>query len=81
MINNNTVISSFDDKLTLLEWLKKTEKALTDSTLEGFNLNVVDGQLNASMVFADGTTIASNSVPLDAQQLTPITNAEIDILF
>ena len=82
MIKNDTIISSFDDRLTLLEWLKKTEKALADSTLEGFNLNVDEnGQLNATMTFADGTTISSNSVPLDAQQMTPITNAEIDILF
>lgn len=81
MIKNNTIISSFDDKLTLLEWLKKTEKALADSTLENLGLNVVERQLSVQMTFADGTTITSNSVPMDAQQLTPITNNEIDLLF
>lgn len=81
MIKNDTIISSFDEKITLLQWLKKTEKALTDSMLEGFNLNVVDGQLTASLVFADGTTTESNTIPLDAQQLIPITNSEIDLLF
>ena len=81
MIKNDTIISSFDDKMTLLQWLKNTEKALADSTLEDLGLNVVEGQLSLQMTFADGTTITSNSVPMDAQQLTPITNAEIDILF
>lgn len=81
MINNNTIISSFDDKMTLLQWLKKTEKALADSTLEGLGLNVLDGQLSVQITFADGTIVNSNSVPLDAQQLTAITNNEIDLLF
>lgn len=81
MIKNDTIISSFDDKMTLLQWLKKTEKALADSTLENLGLNVVERQLSVQMTFADGTTITSNSVPMDAQQLTPITNNEIDLLF
>lgn len=81
MIKNNTILSSFDDKITLLEWLKKTEKALTDSIVEDFNLSAVDGQLTASLVLADGSSITSNSVSLDAQQLIPITNNEIDLLF
>ncbi len=81
MIKNDTIISSFDDKMTLLQWLKKTEKALADSTLEDLGLNVVDGQLSVQMTFADGTIVSSNSVPMDAQQLTPITNNEIDLLF
>lgn len=81
MINNDTIMSSFDDKMTLLQWLKKTEKALADSTLEDLGLNVVEGQLSVQMTFADGTIVSSNSVPLDAQQLTAITNNEIDLLF
>lgn len=81
MIKNDTIVSSFDDKMTLLQWLKKTEKALADSTLENLGLNVVERQLSVQMTFADGTTITSNSVPMDAQQLTPITNNEIDLLF
>lgn len=81
MINKNTIISSFDDRLTLLEWLKKVEYALNQSMVDSFSLHVVDGQLSASLLFADGETLDSNSVPLDAQQFTPITNNEIDILF
>lgn len=81
MIKHETILSSFDDKLTLLQWLQKTEKALSESTLNNFVLTAENRQLTAALSFADGSIVTSNSVPLDAQELIPITTSEIDLLF
>ena len=61
MINWQSILSSFDDKPTLLEWLKKVQKALNESVLKtvtvsqkkSANINIIALSFN----FEDGTKI------------------------
>lgn len=75
MINDNTIISSFNDRPTLLEWLKKVEEALKDSTITGIEL--IDKGSNAyslQLSFEDGSNIETEPVTL----LQPIKSAAIE---
>ena len=63
MINDNTILSSFDDKPTLLEWLKKVEDALKTDTAK--TISVENPEPNTyvfKITFADGTTLSSGNV-------------------
>lgn len=63
MINYETILSAFDDKETLLKWLQKVEKALTDSTLTSVDcVNVDDSHIKFSFNFADGSKIDTPDV-------------------
>lgn len=63
MINYETILSAFDDKETLLKWLQKVEKALTDSTLTSVDcVNVDDSHIKFNFNFADGSTIDTPGV-------------------
>lgn len=63
MINYETILSAFDDKETLLKWLQKVEKALTDSTLTSVDcVNVDDAHIKFTFNFADGSTIDTPQV-------------------
>lgn len=63
MINYETILSAFDDKETLLKWLQKVEKALTDSTLTSVDcVNVDDAHIKFNFIFADGSTIDTPNV-------------------
>lgn len=63
MINYDTILSAFDDKETLLKWLQKVEKALTDSTLTSVDcVNVDDAHIKFTFNFADGSTIDTPQV-------------------
>lgn len=63
MINYETILSAFDDKETLLKWLQKVEKALTDSTLTSVDcVNVDDAYIKFTFNFADGSTIDTPEV-------------------
>lgn len=63
MINYETILSAFDDKETLLKWLQKVEKALTDSTLTSVDcVNVDDSHIKFIFNFADGSTIDTPNV-------------------
>lgn len=63
MINYETILSAFDDKETLLKWLQKVEKALTDSTLTSVDcVNVDDSYIKFTFNFADGSTIDTPQV-------------------
>ena len=63
MINYDTILSAFDDKETLLKWLQKVEKALTDSTLTSVDcVNVDDSHIKFTFNFADGSTIDTPNV-------------------
>ena len=63
MINYETILSAFDDKETLLKWLQKVEKALTDSTLTSVDcVNVDDSHIKFTFNFADGSTIDTPEV-------------------
>ena len=63
MINYDTILSAFDDKETLLKWLQKVEKALTDSTLTSVDcVNVDDSHIKFTFNFADGSAIDTPDV-------------------
>mgnify|MGYP007097188206 CR=1 FL=1 len=63
MINYDTILSAFDAKETLLKWLQKVEKALTDSTLTSVDcVNVDDSHIKFSFNFADGSKIDTPNV-------------------
>ena len=79
MINDNTIISSFNDRPTLLEWLKKVEDALKTDTATG--VSVENPSINAyvfKITFADGKTIASDTIQFpDSVKSVTIENGHI----
>lgn len=63
MINDNTILSSFNDRPTLLEWLKKVEEALKSDTATG--VSVENHSVNSyifKITFADGKSISSDTI-------------------
>ena len=65
MINYETILSSYDDKLTLMKWLQKVEQALLNSALASVEIH----QPNATtayftFVFADGSELDSPNLTL-----------------
>lgn len=63
MINDNTIVSSFNDRPTLLEWLKKVEEALKTDTATGVSVeNPSVNNYIFKITFADGKTIASDTI-------------------
>lgn len=63
MINDNTILSSFNDRPTLLEWLKKVEEALKTDTATG--VSVENPSVNSyifKITFADGKSISSDTI-------------------
>lgn len=76
MINYDTILSSFDDKLTLMQWLKKVEAALKDASAVSFKVNKKgDATLTFSIVFDDGSEIESD--PLTLEQGESVASAYI----
>lgn len=76
MINDNTILSSFNDRPTLLEWLKKVEEALKTDTATAFHVNNRgNATLTFSIDFADGSSIESG--PIVLQQGESINGADI----
>lgn len=63
MINWQSILSSFDDKPTLLEWLKKVQKALNESALTTVTVTQEKtGRVNSITLtfnFQDGTKIVA----------------------
>lgn len=67
MLNYETLLSSYDDKLTLMQWLKKVEAALKDASAVSFNVNKRgDATLTFSVVFEDGSEL--ETAPIILQQ-------------
>lgn len=62
MINWKSILSSFNDKPTLLEWLKMVEKALKESVLTNVLTDTKDGKTAFTFKFADGTEITTDYV-------------------
>lgn len=66
MINYDSIISVFNEKGTLLKWLKNVEKALKESVLT--NVEVLQGQGNSfafKFTFQDNTSITTDYVTID----------------
>ena len=60
-INKQTIISAFDDKLTLLQWLKTINKALDKAVLTGVEVRQKGNATFTFVVtFEDGTELESN---------------------
>lgn len=63
MINYDTILSNYEDKLTLMQWLNKVEEALKDATATGFHVNKTgNATFTFSIDFDDGTTLTSEEV-------------------
>lgn len=76
MINYETILSSYDDKLTLMQWLKKVEAALKDASATGFHVNKRgNATITFSIDFANGETLESE--PLILQQGESVESGEI----
>ena len=68
MINYESIISVFNEKGTLLKWLKKVEKALKESVLT--NVEVLQGENNTfafNFTFEDNTSITTEYVAINPQ--------------
>ena len=64
-INKQTIISAFDDKLTLLQWLKTINKALDEAVLTGVEVRQKGNATYSFVVtFEDGTELESNQFVL-----------------
>ena len=76
MLNYDTIISSYDDKLTLMQWLKKVEYALKNASAVSFNVNQRgNATLTFSVVFEDGSEIETG--PIVLQQGESVESAAI----
>ena len=65
MINWKSILSSYDDKPTLLQWLKMVKKALDESVLETVSVEQpTDTTAVLSFNFADGTSIKAPAITL-----------------
>ena len=76
MINEETIVSVYDDKMTLLQFLKTINKALDEAVLTNVEISK-KGNATLSFVFdfADGTKIESGEIVL--QQGESVTDAKI----
>lgn len=67
MIDYATILSTTQDKLTLLQWLKKVEEALKSGSATGIAATKgEDGKVTISINFADGTSLSSEPFEMDA---------------
>lgn len=65
MINYQTIISNFDNKLTLMQWLNKVEDALKGGSLASVSLSQPTATTAVlTFHFADGTSLDSPSLVL-----------------
>ena len=92
MINYETILSLFDDKLTLLQYLTKIEEALKNEQLTDITVTQTDAShVYFTFVFEDGSTIDTPTFTLpagpqgiqgpagaDGADGVSVTNAEID---
>ena len=79
MINDNTIVSSFNDRPTLLVWLKRVEVALKTDTATAIKFESTSpNHYVASIEFANGSKIESGDIafPDTIDQVT-ITDGEL----
>ena len=74
MINKDSIVTAYDEHLTLVEWLQKVENALNNAVLTNLGIaklsdkgNVATYQVTST--FADNTTIASNAFTLPSTDI------------
>lgn len=64
MINYDSILSAFDGKPTLLQWLKLIKKALDESVLKDITLKQDGANVVFTFNFEDGTSISTPAVTL-----------------
>lgn len=64
MINYDSIISAFDGKPTLLQWLKLVKKALDESVLKDITVSQDGASAVFTFNFEDGTSISTPAVTL-----------------
>lgn len=64
MINYDSILSAFDGKPTLLQWLKMVKKALDESILKNVDITQNSEKVIFSFNFEDGTSISTPEVTL-----------------
>lgn len=64
MINYESILSAFDGKPTLLQWLKLIKKALDESVLKDITLKQDGASVVFTFNFEDGTSISTPAVTL-----------------
>ena len=64
MINYDSILSAFDGKPTLLQWLKMVKKALDESILKNVDITQNGEKVVFSFNFEDGTSIRTPEVTL-----------------
>ncbi len=64
MINYDSILSAFDGKPTLLQWLKMVKKALDESVLKNVDIAQNGEKVVFSFNFEDGTSISTPEVNL-----------------
>ena len=62
---DNTILSSFDERGTLLKWLKAVEEAIKGDTLESINATQIDAtHIKFTLTMKDGSTFESDEIEL-----------------
>lgn len=74
MINKDSIVTAYDEHLTLVEWLQKVEKALDNAVLINLGIAKLSDQGNiatyqVTATFADNTTIVSNTFTLPSTNI------------
>lgn len=64
MINYDSILSAFDGKPTLLQWLKMVKKALDESVLKNVDITQNGNNIAFTFNFEDGTSIRTPEVTL-----------------
>ena len=81
MINWKTILSSFNDKPTLMQWLKIVEKALENASLESVTAKTAPNNAVAfEFKFADGSTVTSTAANLEAKGISGIEEVSDEIV-
>lgn len=81
MINWKTILSSFDDKPTLMQWLKIVEKALQNASLESVTAKTAPHNAVAfEFKFADGSTVTSTAANLEAKGISGIEEVSDEVV-
>ena len=79
MINNDSIVTAYDEHLTLVEWLQKVEVLLKNGGLKETTLNDKgNATFSLTLVFNDGTKLESNAMTL-ASVNTALRNLSLDL--
>lgn len=66
MINKDSIVTAYDEHLTLVEWLQKVETTLKDASAVSFKVNKSgNSTLTFSVVFADGSELETGPITLE----------------